>query len=84
MLQIITPEICNKLEEIGFNEDEISTIQMVHELKTRTYSLDIRKLINQAAFRNLSEGISETFEKNRWSEENFFKIVERHRDEKKK
>ena len=84
MLQIITPEICNKLEEIGFEEDEINTIQMVHELKTRTYLIDIRKLINQLAFRILSEGIAETFEKNRWSEDDFFEIVEKHRDEKKK
>jgi len=84
MLQTITPEICNKLGEIGFEEDEISTIQMVHELKTRTYSIDIRELINQVAFRNLSEGIAETFEKNRWGEEDFFEIVEKHRDEKKK
>ncbi len=84
MLQTITPEICGKLGEIGFGEDEISTIQMVHELKTRTYSIDMRKLINQAAFRNLSYGIAETFEKNRWNEEDFFEIVERHRDEKKK
>ncbi len=83
MLRTITPEICNKLQEIGFDKDEISTIQMIHELKTRTYSVDIRKLINQVAFRNLSEGITETFEKNRWSEEDFFEIVERHRDEKK-
>ena len=84
MLQIITPEICSKLGEIGFEEDEINTIQIVHELKNRTYSIDIKKLINQVAFENLSEGIAETFEKNKWSEKDFFKIVERHRDEKKK
>ncbi|MDM8553416.1 hypothetical protein QUF75_01645 [Desulfococcaceae bacterium HSG7] len=84
MLQTITPEICNKLGEIGFDKDEISTIQMIHELKTRKYSVDIRKLVNQVAFRNLSEGIAETFEKNRWSEEDFFEIVKRHRDKKKK
>jgi hypothetical protein len=28
-----------------------------------------------------SKGIAETFEKNRWSEDDFFDIVERHRDE---
>lgn len=84
MLQIITPEICSKLGEIGFEEDEINTIQIVHELKNRTYSIDIKKLINQVAFENLSEGIAETFEKNKWSEKDFFEIVERHRDEKKK
>ncbi len=83
MLQTITPEICNKLVEIGFEEDEISTIQMIHELKTRAYSIDIRRLINQAAFKNLSEGIAQTFEKNRWNEEDFSEIVERHRSEKK-
>ena len=84
MLQTITPEICSKLGEIGFQEDEINTIQMIHELKTRTYPIDVRKLINQAAFENLSKGIAETFERNRWSEEDFFEIVEKHRDEKKK
>lgn len=84
MIQTITPEICNKLGEIGFEEDEINTIQIIHELKKRTYSVDIKKLINQTAFESLSEGITETFEKNKWHEEDFFEIVEKFRDEKKK
>lgn len=84
MIEMITPQILDKLEEIGFEEDEINTIQIVHELKSRTYPVDIKKLINQFAFGNLSEGIAETFEKNEWSEEDFFEIVERRRDEKKK
>ena len=84
MLQTITPEICSKLGEIGFDKDEINTIQIVHELKSRRYSIDIKKLINQAAFENLSKGIAEAFEKNKWSEENFFEIVENFRNEKKK
>jgi hypothetical protein len=84
MLQTITPEICNKLGEIGFEKDEINTIQIIHELKTRSYPVDIKELINQAAFKNLSKGITETFEKNRWSGCDFFEIVERHRYEKRK
>ncbi|VEN72677.1 conserved hypothetical protein [Candidatus Desulfarcum epimagneticum] len=84
MVQTITPEILSKLGEIGFDEDEISAIQMVHELRNRTHPVDIKKLIHQAAFRNLSEGIGEVFEKNKWREEDFFEIVERHRGEKKK
>ncbi|QTA93397.1 hypothetical protein [Desulfonema magnum] len=84
MLQTITPEICSKLGKIGFDEDEINTIRMIHELKTRTYQINIKKLINQAAFESLSEGIAETFEKNRWSEDDFFEIVERHREKKRK
>ncbi len=62
-------------------EDEINTIQIVHELKNRTYSVDVKKLINQEAFENLSKGIAETFEKNKWSEEDFFEIVEKYREE---
>jgi len=84
MLQTITPDICSKLGEIGFEKDEIDTIQIIHELKTRAYSIDIKKLINKAAFENLSKGIAGTFEKNRWSEEDFFEIVETFRNEKKK
>ncbi len=84
MIETITPQILDKLEEIGFEEDEISTIQIVHELKSRIYPIDIKKLINQVTFANLSEGIAETFEKNKWSEEDFFEIVEKRRDEKKK
>ncbi|MCP4350244.1 MAG: hypothetical protein GY795_32605 [Desulfobacterales bacterium] len=84
MLKVITPEIINWLEQIGFEEDEINTVQIVHELKSRTYPIDIKKLINQAAFENLSEGIAETFEKKKRSEEDFFEIVEKHRAEKKK
>lgn len=84
MVQTITPEICGKLGEIGFGEDEINTIKMIHELKTRAYPMDIKKLINKAAFEALSEGVTKTFEKNRWSEEDFFEIVEMCRDKKKK
>lgn len=84
MLKMLTPEVCKKLEEIGFREDEISTIQIVHELKNRAYPIDIKKLINQVALKNLSEGIAKTFEKNRWSEEDFFEVAERYRTEKKK
>jgi hypothetical protein len=74
----ITPEICNKLGEIGFEEDEINTIQIIHELKNRTCPIDMKKLINQSAF---EKGIAETFEKNRWNKDDFFDIVERYRDE---
>ncbi|MCP4345168.1 MAG: hypothetical protein GY795_06535 [Desulfobacterales bacterium] len=84
MIETINTEIRDKLEEIGFEKDEINAIQIVHELKSRTYPVDIKKLINQAAFENLSKGIAETFEKKKWSEEDFFEIVERHRAEKKK
>jgi len=84
VIETITPQILDKLEEIGFEEDEINTIRIVHELKSRTYQIDIKKLINQVTFANLSEGIAETFEKNKWSEEDFFEIVEKRRDEKKK
>lgn len=84
MLETITPEVHEKLEKIGFKKDEINTIQIVHELKTRKYSIDIKKLINQVAFEKLSKGIAETFDKNKWSEEDFFNIVENYRNEKKK
>ena len=83
MLTAITPQILNKLEEIGFEESEISIFQMIHELKAREYRIDIKKLINRIAFRNLSEGIAETFEKNKWTEEDFSEIVETYRKEKK-
>ena len=79
----ITSEVIDQLSEIGFGEDEINTIRMVHELKTRAYKIDIGKIINQIAFRNLSEGIGETFEKNSWSDGDFFDIVEKHRNERK-
>ena len=57
MLETITSEVVDKLEEIGFEQDEINVIQILHELKNRTYPVGIKKLINQAAFENLSKGI---------------------------
>ncbi|MDM8549384.1 hypothetical protein QUF72_04865 [Desulfobacterales bacterium HSG2] len=59
-------------------------MQNIEELKSREYTINIRKIINQIAFQNLSEGIAETFEKNNWSDEDFSEIVENYRDEKKK
>ena len=79
----ITPEICKKLEEIGFEEDEINTIRMVRELKRRTYPINVKELIHRIVFENLSAGVAEAFERNEWSEEDFFEIVEKHRAEKK-
>lgn len=79
----ITEKIHEKLEEIGFGENEITTFQLINELKTRQFQFDIKQLINKIAFRNLSEGIAATFEKNKWSEEDFFNVVETCRREKK-
>uniref|UniRef100_UPI004055AF21 hypothetical protein n=1 Tax=Candidatus Electrothrix sp. TaxID=2170559 RepID=UPI004055AF21 len=84
MLQkTITPDIYSKLGEIGFDKDEINIIQIVHELKSRSYSIDIKKLIHQVAFENLSKGIVETFEKNQWSEEDFSETTLFRSNEKK-
>ena len=58
----ITEKIHKKLEEIGFGENEITTFQLINELKTRQFQFD-KQLINKIAFRNLSDGIAETFEK---------------------
>lgn len=84
MLSKITPEIHKKLEEIGFGEDEINMIRIVHELKSRSYSIDIQDLIRRAAFENLAEGIAQTFDQNQWEDEDFFEVIERHREEKRK
>ncbi|MCR4344950.1 MAG: hypothetical protein NUV44_09325 [Candidatus Scalindua sp.] len=83
MIKTITPEICKKLEEIGFDDEEINMIEIVHELKTRKYSIDVKKLINQTAFEKLSKGIGETFKKENWGDDDFFKVVEDLRKEKK-
>ncbi|KHE91455.1 MAG: hypothetical protein K8F52_14755 [Candidatus Scalindua rubra] len=84
MIKTITPEICKKLEEIGFDDGEINTIGIIHELNTREYSIDIKKLINQVAFEKLSKGIGETFVKGKWGNEDFFGAVENLRKEKNK
>ncbi len=84
MIKTITPEICKKLGAIGFDDDEINTIEIIHELKTRKYSIDVKKLINQTAFEKLAKGIGNTFEKEKWGEEDFFKVVEHLRKEKGK
>ena len=84
MIKTITPAICKKLEEIGFGEEEINTIEIIHELKTRKYSIDVKKLINQIAFEKLAKGIGETFEKEKWKDKDFFEEVENLRKEKEK
>lgn len=83
MIKTITPEICKKLEEIGFDDVEINMIELIHELKNRKYPFDVKKLINQTAFEKLAKGIGETFEKKNWRDEDFFKVVEDLRKEKK-
>lgn len=80
---MITPDIQKKLEEIGFKPDEINTLSMIHELSTRQYPFDIKKLIHQIAAENLSKEIARRFEEKQWSEEDFFEIVEKHRGQKK-
>jgi len=84
MIKTITPEICKKLEEIGFDDEEINMIEIIHELKTRKYPIDVKKLINQIAFEKLTKGIGGTFKKENWGDEDFFRVVENLREEKKK
>ncbi len=84
MIQAITPNIHNQLLQIGFDDDEINTFKKIHELKAREYTIDIKGLINKIAFENLTRGISQTFEKNKWSDQDFYVLIEQYRNDKKK
>lgn len=66
MLETITPEIHKKLEEIGFEEDEINAIKIIHELKIRKYPVDIQELINKAMAEKIREELLGKVEELSW------------------
>ena len=66
MLETITDAIHRKLEEIGFEEDEISAIKIIHELKTGKYHVDIQELINKAVTENIREELLNKVEELSW------------------
>lgn len=78
----IPSDIKNRLKKIDFDDDEINTLEKIHELKSRSYSFDIRRLINEVAAETLSNAIAWTFEKNKWNDRDFFDLAEKHRKEK--
>ncbi len=84
MMETIDANTHEKLREIGLEEYEISTLQILRELKSKNRGVDIKKLINKAAFQSLSKSVSETFDQNQWSDEDFYNIVEDVRSKRKK
>ena len=59
MLIVITPEIHRKLEEIGFEKDEIDAISFIHELKIGKYSDNISELVKKRLSLNVRKQISD-------------------------
>jgi hypothetical protein len=66
MLETITPEIHKKLEEIGFEEDEINAIKIIHELKIGNYPVDIQELINKVMAEKIREELLGKVEELSW------------------
>lgn len=58
MLIAIRPEIHRKLEEIGFEKDEINAIGLIHELKIGKYSDDITELVKKGLSLNIQKNFS--------------------------
>jgi hypothetical protein len=73
MLIAITPEIYMKLEEIGFEKDEIRAIGFIHELKIGRYSEDISELVKRGISLNIRKEISDRIKELSWEmgEKNF-------------
>ena len=73
MLIVITPEIHRKLEEIGFEKDEIDAISFIHELKIGNYSDNITDLVKKGLSSNVRKQISDRIKELSWEmgERNF-------------
>lgn len=50
MIESINTKVRSKLETIGFEQDKISAIEIIHELKTGKYPVDISEFVNSDCF----------------------------------
>lgn len=73
MLETITPEIRDKLGEMGFEKDEIGAIEIIHELKIGKYPVDISELLNRSFSAKIREGLLDKIDELDWEmgERNF-------------
>ncbi|MCP4349497.1 MAG: hypothetical protein GY795_28785 [Desulfobacterales bacterium] len=73
MIETINTEIRGRLEEIGFEKDEISVIEIIHELKTGKYPVNINEVVNRAISEEIREGLLDKIDELSWEmgERNF-------------
>ena len=57
MLETITYEVRNKLEDIGFEKDEIYAFEIIHELKKKKYLFNIEKVVHNVVLDNYQTGL---------------------------
>ncbi len=67
MVEQITPEIRSKLGEIGFSNEEISAIELLHELKAGKYAIDIKEILNMAISEKATETILHKLDELSWN-----------------
>lgn len=66
MIKTITPKDYKRLEEIGFEKDEISAIEIIHELKSWKYPIDINELINKTVSEKIRDELLYKIEEMSW------------------
>lgn len=76
-----TSSIHDELERLGFNEDQIDIVEMIHDIEDDTLIKEIKNTIRDFSFKRLMKTASETWEKNNWTEEKVFEMVENVRKE---
>ncbi|QTA80778.1 Uncharacterized protein dnl_30910 [Desulfonema limicola] len=59
MIESINTEVRSKLEEIGFEKDEISAIAIIHELKIGKYPVDINEFLNKTVSKKIRDELLE-------------------------
>jgi hypothetical protein len=82
MLKTMTGDVYKRLEEIGFEQDEIAVFDIIHQFKEQQLLDDIGELIREYSFRRMMAEATQTWEAKQWNEEQIFDLVERCRQEK--
>jgi hypothetical protein len=82
MLKTMKPDVHKRLEEIGFEQDEIALFDIIHQFKEQQLLEDLREVIREYSFRRMMAEATQTWDANQWNEGQIFDLVERHRQEK--
>ena len=83
-MKTMAPDIEQQLEAMGFERDEITVFEMIHQFKAAHVLGSVKDVLRQYFFRCMTEEATQIWNAQAFDETRIFELVEQHRQEKRR
>ena len=83
-MKTMTPDMQQQLEAIGFERDEITVFEMIHQFKAAHVLGSVKDVLRQYFFRRMTEEAGAIWDAQALDETQIFELVEQHRQDKRR